>query len=213
MKKILTILFLALAIVIAPGCGGGDYAEPLAPASGDARLAPIPGGAEPPVGIDLQPPPPGSGTGASGMIWDIPGAWTEEQPSSTVRRAQYHVPGSAGDAECVVFYFGPGQGGDPLSNAQRWAGQFSQPDGSSTLSAMKTEQHSFAGYNGLWVEVTGTYMNVMVSGDEFPDSELLGAIVQGPDANWFFKVTGPRTTVEENRSLFEGMLGSLRVSI
>ena len=213
MKKILTILFLALAIVIVPGCGGGDDAEPIAPASGDARLMPVPGGAQPPAGGGLQPPPPGSGTGASGMIWDIPQAWTEEQPSSTVRRAQYHVPGSGGDAECVVFYFGPGQGGDPLSNAQRWAGQFSQPDGSSSLSAMKTGQRSFAGYNVLWVEVTGTYQNVMVSGDEFPDSELLGAIVQGPDANWFFKVTGPRTTVEENRSLFEGMLASLRVSI
>ncbi|MBD3869215.1 MAG: hypothetical protein IFK94_13930 [Acidobacteria bacterium] len=213
MKKILTILFLALAMVIAPGCGDSDQTEFVPAPAGDARLAPIPSGAQPPAGIDLQPPPPGSGTGASGMIWDIPGAWTEEQPSSGVRRAQYHVPGSAGDAECVVFYFGPGQGGDPLSNAQRWAGQFSQPDGSSTLSAMKTEQRSFAGYNGLWVEVTGTYKNVMVSGDEFPDSELLGAIVQGADANWFFKVTGPRTTVEENRSLFEGMLGSLRVSI
>ena len=212
MKKILIISILALAVVMAPGCSGGDQTEVAPPASGEPHLMPIPTGAQPPA-TGLQPPPPGSGTGVSGMIWDIPKAWTEEQPSSTVRRAQYHVPGSGGDAECVVFYFGPGQGGDPLSNAQRWAGQFSQPDGSSTLEAMKTEQRSFAGYGVLWVEVTGTYQNVMVSGDEFPDSELLGAIVQGPDANWFFKVTGPRTTVEENRSLFEGMLASLRVSI
>ena len=29
-----------------------------------------------------------------------------------MRRAQYRISGSGGDAECVVFYFGPGQGGD-----------------------------------------------------------------------------------------------------
>jgi hypothetical protein len=213
MKKILTILILAVAIVIAPGCSGGDQTEVAPAPAGDARLAPIPGGTQPPAATGLPAPPPGSGTGVSGLIWDIPKAWTEEQPSSNVRRAQYHVPGGGGDAECVVFYFGPGQGGDPLSNAQRWAGQFSQPDGSSTLEAMKTEQRSFAGYGVLWVEVTGTYQNVMVSGDAFPDYELLGAIVPGPDANWFFKVTGPRATIEENRTLFEEMLSSLRVSI
>ena len=27
-------------------------------------------------------------------------------PSSSMRRAQYRVPGAGGDAECVVFYFG-----------------------------------------------------------------------------------------------------------
>jgi hypothetical protein len=213
MKKILTIVLLMLAIVIAPGCGGGSDAELQPATSGDARIMPIPGVEQPQAAPGLQPPPPGSGTGAAGMIWDIPAEWTEEQPSSAVRRAQYNVPGTGGDAECVVFYFGPGQGGDPLSNAQRWAGQFSQPDGSSSLGAMKTGQRSFAGYNVLWVEVTGTYSNVMVSGDQFPDYELLGAIVQGPDSNWFFKVTGPRSTVEENRGLFEGMLSTLRVSI
>lgn len=212
MKKILTISILALAVVMAAGCGSGEQTEVAPPAADDARLVPIPGGSPPPAAA-LQPPPPGSGTGVSGVIWDIPGEWTEEQPSSAVRRAQYHVPGSAGDAECVVFYFGPGQGGDPLSNAQRWAGQFSQPDGSPALETMKTEQRTIAGYDVMWVEVSGTYQNVMVSGDTFPDYRLLGAIVRGPDANWFFKVTGPRATIEENRALFEGMLSSLRVSI
>ena len=47
-----------------------------------------------------------------------------------MRHAQYRVPGGNGDGECIVFYFGPGEGGDPMSNARRWAGQFDQPDGS-----------------------------------------------------------------------------------
>ena len=54
-----------------------------------------------------------------------------------MRFAQYTVPGDAGPAECVVYYFGPGQGGDPTANAVRWARQFKQPDGSSSLDKMK----------------------------------------------------------------------------
>jgi hypothetical protein len=39
---------------------------------------------------------------------------------------------------------------------------------------------------------------------------LLGAIAQGPDANWFFKFTGPAGTVRAQRAAFEGMIRSLK---
>jgi hypothetical protein len=39
---------------------------------------------------------------------------------------------------------------------------------------------------------------------------LLGAIARGPDANWFFKATGPQKTLEANRAAFEAMVRSLR---
>jgi hypothetical protein len=39
---------------------------------------------------------------------------------------------------------------------------------------------------------------------------LLGAIARGPDANWFFKATGPRATMEANRAAFEAMVNSIR---
>jgi hypothetical protein len=39
---------------------------------------------------------------------------------------------------------------------------------------------------------------------------LLGAIARGPDANWFFKATGPRTTMEANRAAFDGLVQSIR---
>ena len=40
---------------------------------------------------------------------------------------------------------------------------------------------------------------------------LLGAIAEGPDANWFFKVTGPEVTVKANQGAFEKMLQSLHI--
>jgi hypothetical protein len=46
--------------------------------------------------------------------------------------------------------------------------------------------------------------------EQKPGYALLGAIVEGPDANWFFKLTGPAATVDAQRQAFEAMVGSLR---
>lgn len=160
-------------------------------------------------GQQVPPPPAGSGQGETGMKWTTPAGWTEQQPTSAMRRAQFQVPGAGGAAELVVFYFGPNQGGDPMSNAERWAGQFKKADGSPALDAMKTEQAQFGGMKTLLTEVEGVYRNAMAGTESFPDYKLIGAIVEGPDANWFFKLTGPKATVEENRDSFLAFLSSL----
>jgi hypothetical protein len=65
------------------------------------------------------------------------------------------------------------------------------------------------------VEVTGTYDGGMTMTDapaeRLEGYMLLGAIVEGPDAPWFFKFTGPAATVEAQRDAFVGMMRSLRV--
>jgi len=151
------------------------------------------------------------------LVWDLPAGWTEEAPSSNMRLAQYTVPGSGGDGECVVFYFGPGQGGDPVANAQRWAGQFSQPDASDSLDKMTVQGIAGGALELTLVEVTGTYSGGMSMGttaaEPQPGWMLLGGIAVGPDAPWFFKFTGPRSTLEENRDAFVGMLRSIRQEI
>ncbi|MCA9758559.1 MAG: hypothetical protein KDA27_22375 [Candidatus Eisenbacteria bacterium] len=159
----------------------------------------------------IQPPPPGAGHGETGMSWKAPEGWKEETPSSGMRKAQFSVPGDGGAAELVVFYFGPGQGGDAMANATRWASQLTKPDGSPATDTMKTEHASFGGMPTLLTEAEGTYQNTMGgSGEKHPGYKLLGAIVEGPDANWFFKMTGPAETVEANRDAFQAFLSSLR---
>jgi hypothetical protein len=155
----------------------------------------------------------GSGTGATEIVWDVPHDWIEEQPSSNMRRAQYRVPGPGGDSEFVVFYFGPGQGGDPMLNAARWAGQFRQPDGRSSTEAMSTAEIDVSGLPVLLAEVTGTYANLMVNDTEMPGYMLLGAIAPGPDANWFFKLTGPESSVRSQREAFEIVVRSIRTGV
>ena len=220
----LTVLTIVtcLSLLATLGCGSGQEPPPPAPApEGGARTAPLPSGGEsgelpeghPPLeGAtqgELLPPPPGTGSGATGLTWTVPDGWVEVQPSSSVRRAQYRVPGSAGDGEMVVFYFGPGQGGDPMANATRWANQFSQPDGSSSLDQLKTSEQTVAGLSVLRVELDGRYQNPFTSDPPIDEATLLAAIVSGPDANWFFKLTGPSATVESNRTAFESLVGSL----
>jgi hypothetical protein len=131
-----------------------------------------------------------------------------------MRRAQYRVPGDAGDGECVVFYFGAGQGGDAQANANRWAGQFEQPDGRDSTEAMRTRMLNVNGVSVTLVEVNGTYRAGSMMGgatDAKPDYMLLGAIAEGPDANWFFKFTGPEDTVKAHQEAFEKMLQSLQI--
>jgi hypothetical protein len=162
----------------------------------------------------IPAPPPGSGTGSSAILWTAPKGWIEEQPSSATRRAQYRVPGPGGDGECAVFYFGPGQGGGPMDNAQRWASQFKKADGSPAADQAKTWETEVGDRKVLNVEVTGTYTGGMTMGMaapvEKPGYMLLGAVAEGPDANWFFKFTGPEKTVRAQRAAFDGMLKSLK---
>jgi len=206
--------FLMLAVVTTGSIGcGGEPAEPQtavesAPpaAAPGARTLSIPNtGAEPET------------TRHGPLVWDLPTGWTEVQPSSNMRLAQYAVSGSGGDGECVVFYFGPGQGGDPVANAQRWAGQFSQPDGSNSLDKMTIQPVDGGALELSLVEVTGTYNGGMTTGPTAAKPEpgwmLLGGIAMGPDAPWFFKFTGPQATLEENKEAFVGLLRSIRQEI
>lgn len=196
--------------------GHAPAAAPALPADhppiGDPHLAAgtMMGGA-PMGGVPVVPA--GSGEGAAGLRWSVAGDWVAEPPANAMRRAQYRVPGAAGDGECVVFYLGPGQGGDARANAERWASQFVQPDGRPPLAAMKTRNETIDGAAVLIVESTGTYMaGGMMGGDATPKEGwgLLGAIVPGPDADWFFKLTGPAKTVDAQRAAFDSMIRSVR---
>jgi hypothetical protein len=141
--------------------------------------------------------------------WTAPSHWIEEPPDNAMRVAQYRVPGDGGDGECVVFYFGPGQGGDAMSNAQRWASQFSQPDGGSPLDVLQVTELEGVGARGQLVEVTGSYDGGMSTDGALAGAMLLGAIVEGPDAPWFFKFVGPEATVRAERDAFMALIASI----
>jgi len=204
-----------LLLTILTACGGGQ------PAATDQAAQEPPAGemppGHPPVDqtdqTDMLPPP--VMTEGAALTWTTPPDWIDEPPANAMRQAQYRVPGSAGDGQCVVYYFGAGQGGGPLANAERWADQFDQADGSSSRAVLKTEEIEVNGMPTLMVEVAGTYKEggMMMTGA--PEQQkagfmLQGAIVQGPDSNWFFKFTGPEETVEANTEQFASLVKSVQ---
>lgn len=206
---IAVVIAVVIALAASAACSDqgavkNDAPKPIS-SHGDGPAALPPG---------LPPVPEGAGTGAAALAWTVPSTWISEQPASSMRRAQYRVPGKAGDGECAVFYFGPGQGGDPMSNAVRWAEQFRLADGSPAQSTMKTSEIEVGGFKVFVVEVAGIYKGGMTlttaPASAKPGYRLLGAVAPGPDANWYFKFTGPDETVSEQRNAFTSMVKSSR---
>ena len=151
---------------------------------------------------------------AQGAItWTAPSAWVSEKVSSSpMRHAQYRVSGPAGPAECAVFYFGRVDAADAHGNAARWASSFRTADGK-VVGDPKVTETRVGDIRVTRVEVTGNYMGSM-SGSPTPekgrpDHELLGAVAQAPDGPWFFRIVGPRATIEASRADFDAMIASI----
>ena len=205
---------LGLALVLAQGLACSQNASAPASAGPEHGAAEAPRPARTLPLPEMAPPQADQAAAEGGLVWDVPAGFVVERPQSAMRRAQYRVSGPGGDGECVVFYFGPGQGGDAQANAVRWANQFRQPDGSSSVDAMRMTELAGTRVPVQLVEVAGTYDGGMTMTDKPAEPKehhmLLGGIAQGADALWFFKLTGPEATVRAAREAFIEMMESVR---
>ena len=144
----------------------------------------------------------------------VPAEWIEQTPSSSMRKAQYALPKVAGDGEdgeLAVFYFGLGQGGSVEANIERWIGQISQPDGSSSKDKAKTNKKEIGGMPVTLVDVSGTYSAGMMS--NAPPRQgyrMLAAVAETAEGPWFFKLTGPEKTIAKWSSSFDQFIGSFK---
>ena len=147
--------------------------------------------------------------GDPGIVWKVPARWAEVE-SNPMRLATYGIPPAKGvrdEARCAVYYFGPGQGGDPETNIERWIREFEPPVEPARAS------RTVDGLEVVTVRVRGTYLahvGMEESRSARSNHELYAAIVEGPEGALFFKLTGPERTVDAAAPEFEAMLGSLR---
>jgi hypothetical protein len=183
--------------------------------------------AEPPAAAAPAMPEPGAAPGGGGdagaqaaldpgLAWQAPAGWTDEG-AREMRIASYSVPGkNGGAAECAVYYFGPGQGGTPDANIQRWMGEFEKPEepqrSTSTVHGFRVTRARIRGAYRSHGGGMGAGMGGNPQGAaEAPqaDQELMGAIVEGPQGLVFFKLTGPQATIDGAAGDFDRMIGSL----
>ena len=138
-----------------------------------------------------------------------PAGWVAQPPSSSMRVAQYGLPGPAGEATLGIFFFGPGQGGGVEANIERWYGQFEQEDGQ-PAGRRWTRQVEDIAITG--VDISGTFSGGMGMGEATPQAgyRMLGAIAVHRSGAVFFKMTGPAQTVEQWAVSFDEFLDSLR---
>lgn len=170
----------------------------------------------PPPEITQQQLPPGHPdiggepvSAVAGVRWTVPAAWTAAPPRQ-MRVATYTIPPASGDqegAECGVFFFGSGQGGDVQMNIDRWVQQFENPKG------FEQSTQEVNGLKVVMVKIAGTYLApagpMMQATGKHENYRLLGAIVAAPEGSVFFKLTGPAKTVAVAEKDFNALVYSL----
>jgi len=148
----------------------------------------------------------------AGLHWTAPAGWKNEG-ARPMRAATYIVAPASGDrasAECVVYFFGEGQGGTVDANIERWKGQFRTPDGHPA--AAQIAKRTSHGLTITTIDASGEYsgMGGPLAGEQRAVSgyRLLGAIVEGPRGNVFVKFTGPVKTIAANEKKFEQLVAT-----
>jgi hypothetical protein len=151
---------------------------------------------------------------AGGLTWTAPAEW-KSQGERPMRAATYSIPAAKGDAEpaeLAVFFFGASSGGGVDANVKRWIEQFQKADGTSAAKDANVKKDKIAGLPATTLDVKGTYMGGSMMGPSTPKPgyRLLGAIVEGPGGNVFFKLTGPEKTVSSAEKPFRKLLDGLK---
>jgi hypothetical protein len=144
--------------------------------------------------------------------WNAPAGWTETEPSSALRFAQFDLPGKWSDGAAVQCAFFPAIGGGKDANVDRWLGQFTQKDGSSSKDKAKIAESKRDGLTITRVEVRGAFSDGMQRPPrQTDDGMLLGAIIESEDgANLYIKIAGPREAIEAESANFDTLLTTIR---
>jgi len=189
----LAVAGLALGLLLAcgaePGVDAGPAPEPAAATSAPAAEATSAPTAE--VGERRT-------ERVAGLTFEVPAPWSSRPPRSSMRLAEFAVPGPAGEADLTVFRF-PGGGGTAQANVARWVGQFEQPDGVPSMDRAVVEAAEQGGLTLTRVDISGRYEGTQMPGapaqPPLEDGRLLALIVEGSGDPYFFKLQGPAPTV------------------
>jgi hypothetical protein len=186
--------------------GGADDPHAGIPMGGGGGMAGGAGGTVPTVTADGQHI-------VGPLALKIPPAWKAEPTTSGMRAAQWKVPAAKGGeaAELVAFYFGPNGAGTVAENIQRWAEQF---DVNGKPAQVKKSTRTIAGVPATLVELEGRFVAAMTPGADAkhdkPDHMMLGVIIETKDGPYYYKLTGPKATVQGVRAQFASMVAEIQ---
>jgi len=153
----------------------------------------------------------------AGITFTPASQWKDFGPSN-MRQADYAYGPLENDVDSAtlsVFYFGQSNGGSTEANLDRWIRQMSFPD--------NRDPHKAAIRNNITVEdmpvhivtVLGNYnapVGGMMSGQTVSKENyrLIGIVVEAPEGNLFFKLTGPEYTARIMTEAFMTMIKQIK---
>ena len=141
----------------------------------------------------------------------LPKNWKGEDPSNSMRLAQYKLPAAEGDkptTELVISSFG-GDGGGVNANLKRWSEQFTNDGKKMKLTTGECPQGKYH-----LSDISGTYLQS--SGGPFaggkktpmPGYRSLSVILSVPEKGvYFLRLTGPEKSVTAAAESFRKSFG------
>lgn len=149
------------------------------------------------------------------LKFTIPAKWKIQMVESPARGGQWLVPplkekGEGG--QVVAFYFGPNIGGSAKENIEAWIGTMFNAEGHPAGAEVK--HHEIGGLKISQVVIFGTY-NQVVSLPGVPpvpksNYGLLGAVIENPQGNIYWRFTGPEPLITATLPLFNKMIDSVK---
>ena len=145
-----------------------------------------------------------------------PANWVRKNPTVRIVEHEFSIP-KTGDDENDGRFTVMGAGGSIDANIDRWIGQFTQADGSSTKDKTKKDVRKIKEHMVHVVDISGNYkdsprgpMGPTVTREGY---RMLSAIVVTEKSGLvFLKFYGPKATVEANEKAFNEMLQSLQMN-
>ena len=140
-------------------------------------------------------------SGLPKLKYALPPGWKEKELTQ-LRVASFEVSENGKSADVSVIPLGGSSGGD-TANVNRWRGQVGQPPLDEEALGKSAESVQIGAQSGTLYDIAGTSPG---SGDE---QRILGAILHGDDAVWYFKMMGDAALVEKQKANFLEFLKSV----
>jgi ABC-type glycerol-3-phosphate transport system substrate-binding protein len=210
-RKKMKRIFIAIALLAGIGMLGCSSSENNQEASSSATQQESEATAN--VALDGEP------VTVAGVTFTPPSTW-QSLGASGMRQAEFAygpVDDDSDSATMAVYYFGPESGGSVTQNINRWIGQMSLPGGGDPSEAAKKSDFTVNGMKAHMVEIAGIYNSSMggpMSGSAVPleDYRMAAVVLEGPQGNVFFKLTGPDKTAADMIDEFKAMMHAVKLA-
>ena len=140
-----------------------------------------------------------------GLNFTAPAGWQRVAPPTPMRKAMFRVPNATGDGAVTFYHFGPGLGGGPQANIERWRRQFKEPDAQRRA---RVETKMVGGRKLHLFRGDGTLLSGAPGGakTEVPGYAFLGAVIEGPNGDVFVRFIAPSPLADTAEAAFRKMV-------